>query len=115
LHEIQVTFHLVQFEDDLVVLSLTEEQSWYLVGMKNPHAALLERLFVGSHEGLDDLIKAICSLDALVLTVRSQYAVNSISNIERLRKEIELRIRQNQSFPHKTRERLFHLEQKYRL
>lgn len=115
LPEIQVAFQLLQLEDDTVVLGPAEERRWYLLGIKNLHPALLERLVVGSREGIDDVVKAICGLDVLTFTVQLRYAINSISSIERLRKEIQLRIRENQPYPHKTRERFFQLEHKYNL
>jgi hypothetical protein len=115
LREIQVAFQLLQLEDDIVVLGPTDERSWYLVSIKNLHAAPLRHLYAGSHDGLDDIIKAICSVDVLTFTVQPRYAVNSISNMARLRKEIESQVVGNQPFPHKTRERLFQLERKYGL
>jgi hypothetical protein len=115
LREIQVAFQLLQLEDDIVVLGPTDERSWYLVGIKNLHSAPLKYLYADSREALEDIIKATCRLDVLALTVQPRYAVNSISNIERLRKEIESQIVAHQPFPRKTRDRLIQWERKYGL
>jgi hypothetical protein len=115
LREIQIAFQLLQLEDDIVVVGPTDERSWYLISIKNLHAAPLKHVLAGSRDGLDDIIKAICGIDVLTFTLQPRYAVNSISNMARLKKEIESQVVGNQPFPHKTRERLFQLERKYGL
>jgi hypothetical protein len=58
-------------------------------------------------------MRTICGLDAMAFTTSSRYDVATVPDLERLKKEIEARIRNNQTFPHKTRERFFHLEKEY--
>jgi hypothetical protein len=115
LHEIQVAFHLLQLEDDSVVIGPTEKQGWYLVAVRTLHEPLLQKLPFGTQGGLDDVMRMVCGLNAMAFTTSPRYDVATIPDIERLRKEIEARIRENQTFPHKTRERFFHLEQEYNL
>jgi hypothetical protein len=115
LHEIQVAFHLLQLEDDSVVIGPTEKQGWYLVAVRTLHEPLLQKLSFDSQGGLDDVMKIVCGLNAMAFTTSSYYDVATIPDIQRLQEEIETRIRNNQTFPHKTRERFFHLEQEYNL
>jgi hypothetical protein len=115
LHEIQVAFHLLQLEDDSVVIGPTENQGWYLVAVRTLHEPLLQKLPFSTHGGLDDVMRTVCGLNAMAFTTPSRYDVATIPDIVRLKKEIEARIRDNQTFPHKTRERFFHLEQEYNL
>jgi hypothetical protein len=115
LREIQVAFHLLQLEDDTVVIGPTEDQGWYLAGIKSLQEPLLQKLPFGSQHRFDDLIKTVCDLNVMALTISSRYDIVTIPDIERLRKEIEARIRDNQTFPHKSRERFFQLEQEYNL
>jgi hypothetical protein len=113
LREIQVAFHLLQLEDDAVVIGPTENQGWYLVAVRTLHEPLLRRLPIGTQGRFDDLMRTICGLDAMAFTTSSRYGVATVPDLERLKKEIEARIRNNQTFPHKTRERFFHLEKEY--
>jgi hypothetical protein len=115
LQEIQVAFHLLQLEDDSVVIGPTENQGWYLVAVRTHHEPLLQKLTLGFHQRFDDVMRTVCGLNAMAFTTCSHYDIATIPDIARLRKEIEARIRDNQTFPHKTRERFFHLEQEYNL
>jgi hypothetical protein len=115
LHEIQVAFHLLQLEDDTVVIGPTENQGWYLVAVRTLHEPLFQKLPFGTQGRLDDVMRTVCGLNAMAFTISSRYDVATIPDIERLKKEIEARIRNNQTFPHKTRERFYHLQQEYNL
>ena len=115
LHEIEVAFHLLQLEDDTVVIGPTEKLGWYLMGIKTLHEPLLRLLHFGSQPGLDEVMKSVCGLNVMAFTISSRYDVESVLDIERLKKDIEVRIRDNQIFPHKTRERFFQMEHEYNL
>lgn len=114
MQEIQTTFHLLQLEDDVIVLGPTEDRDWYIAGIKGLHIPLLKELDLQSSDRYDQVLKAICNLDVLTFTLQPRFDVVSASGIERLRREIEMRIIESQPYPQKTRDQFFQLEKKLR-
>ena len=115
MREIQFAFHLLQLEDDTVVVGPTEDRGWYLAGIKSLHAPFLKELGARPAAYYDDVLKAICKLDAMTFPLQARYDVVSVSDLERLRKDIELRITEKQPIPQKTMEQFFRQEQKFSL
>ena len=112
MQEIQTTFHLLQLEDDVIVVGPTEDRDWYIAGIKSLHIPLLKELDLHSRDRYDQVLKAICNLDVLTFALQPRYDVVSAPDIERLRREIETRIIESQPYPQKTRDQFFQLGKK---
>jgi glycosyltransferase A (GT-A) superfamily protein (DUF2064 family) len=115
MHKIQFAFHLLQLEDDIVVVGPTEKRGWYLAGIKSLHAPLLKELDTLRLGCYDHVLRAICTLDPMAFPLKARYDVVTVSGIERLRKDIELLMTEKQPIPQTTMEQFFRLEQKFSL
>ncbi len=112
---IQTAFHLLQLEDEVVVLGPTQEHQLYLLGFKSLHEDFIKEFDPRLGHAYDDAVRALCKLDVSALSVEEWYDVLSISDLTRLRNDILKQVTENLPYPRRTREWLMHLEQKYEL
>jgi uncharacterized protein len=73
---------------DGVVLGPADDGGYYLIGMKQAHSALFERIAWGSDSVLTDTLRAAERIGVEARLVRSAYDVDTLDDLRRLERDL---------------------------
>jgi hypothetical protein len=100
-HILSHALHLLNLEDDSVVVGTLSNHIPYLLGMRNPHGSFMALRDTDYYDS-EALLHSCCSIDGLVNPLNSLQAIQTLNDLSILREKLERLCESRHDYPKRT-------------
>ncbi len=107
------TFELLHYDDDCVVVGQNNDGKLYLLALKSNHAEIFESSGDAEIFSNQQLLEHVCDRELMVFPMPSKYTLDTGTNLQRLKLELE-ELAGGNGFSHHTRTMFRAIDKKYK-